>query len=99
MLAGQPLGATAGVGTKADVVTAFSMDLNGNATTVSNKIWGKDEMHVPMGADGKPTSIKADALKPVVQSYKIRANHSTWAWCSLFLLTTTSCATGWLPVV
>ncbi|MCB2029673.1 MAG: ABC transporter substrate-binding protein, partial [Rhodoferax sp.] len=29
MLAGQPLGATIGFGTKADIVTAFSMDLNG----------------------------------------------------------------------
>ncbi|MGE0404542.1 MAG: ABC transporter substrate-binding protein, partial [Kofleriaceae bacterium] len=39
MLAGQPIGATVGVGTKADVVTAFSMDLNGNAITVSNAVW------------------------------------------------------------
>ncbi len=30
MLAGQPLGATIGFGTKADIITAFSMDLNGN---------------------------------------------------------------------
>jgi len=39
MLAGQPLGATVGIGTKADVVTAFSMDLNGNGITVSNEVW------------------------------------------------------------
>jgi len=39
MLAGQPLGATIGIGTKADIITAFSMDLNGNAITVSNDIW------------------------------------------------------------
>jgi len=38
MLAGQPLGATIGFGTKADIITAFSMDLNGNAITVSNDI-------------------------------------------------------------
>ena len=38
MLAGQPLGATVGIGTKADVVTAFSMDLNGNGITVSNDV-------------------------------------------------------------
>src|SRR5881394_4529105 len=37
MLAGQPLGASIGIGTKADIVTAFSMDLNGNAITVSNE--------------------------------------------------------------
>ena len=71
MLAGQPLGATAGVGTKAEVVTAFSMDLNGNATTVSNKVWEAMKANVPVGADGKPVHpIKADALKPVVKSYK-----------------------------
>src|SRR3990167_3539170 len=39
MLAGQPIGATIGFGTKADVITAFSMDLNGNAVTVSNEVW------------------------------------------------------------
>ena len=33
MLAGQPLGATIGFGTKADIITAFSMDLNGNGIT------------------------------------------------------------------
>ena len=36
MLAGQPLGATIGFGTQAHVITAFSMDLNGNGITVSN---------------------------------------------------------------
>ena len=39
MLAGQPIGATLGIGTKAEVVTAFSMDLNGKAVTVSNAVW------------------------------------------------------------
>ncbi len=43
MLAGQPLGATIGFGTKADIVTAFSMDLNGNAITVSQRGLGRDE--------------------------------------------------------
>jgi nitrate/nitrite transport system substrate-binding protein len=61
MLAGQPLGATIGVGTKSDVVTAFSMDLNGNAITVSNEIWAAMKPHLPM-KDGKPVHpIKADA--------------------------------------
>ncbi|MGB0468123.1 MAG: CmpA/NrtA family ABC transporter substrate-binding protein [Pontibacterium sp.] len=71
MLAGQPLGATIGFGTKADIITAFSMDLNGNAITVSNDIWDQMKPHVPKGADGKPVHpIKADALKPVVEKYK-----------------------------
>ncbi|MGR9044256.1 MAG: CmpA/NrtA family ABC transporter substrate-binding protein [Gammaproteobacteria bacterium] len=70
MLAGQPLGATIGFGTKADIITAFSMDLNGNGITVSNDIWKQMKSHVPM-ADGKPVHpIKADALKPVIDQYK-----------------------------
>ncbi|MBV1786697.1 ABC transporter substrate-binding protein [Marinobacterium sp. D7] len=71
MLAGQPLGATIGFGTKADIITAFSMDLNGNGITVSNDIWEQMKPNIPVGADGKPVHpIKADALKPVVDKYK-----------------------------
>ena len=71
MLAGQPLGATLGVGTKAHIITPFSMDLNGNGITVSNAVWAAMKKHVPLRADGKPQHpIKADALKPVVQQYK-----------------------------
>ncbi len=70
MLAGQPLGATIGFGTKADIITAFSMDLNGNAITVSNNIWAQMKEHVPH-ENGKPVHpIKADFLKPVVEKYK-----------------------------
>jgi nitrate/nitrite transport system substrate-binding protein len=47
------------------------MDLNGNAITVSNEVWRAMKVHVPSGADGKPQHpIKADALKPVVDSYR-----------------------------
>ena len=71
MLAGQPLGATIGVGTRADIITAFSMDLNGNAITVSNAIWRRMKPHVPLDANGKPAHpIKADYLKPVVDQYR-----------------------------
>jgi nitrate/nitrite transport system substrate-binding protein len=71
MLAGQPLGATIGFGTKAHIVTAFSMDLNGNGITVSNDVWAEMKKHIPVGADGKPVHpIKADALKPVVEKYR-----------------------------
>jgi nitrate/nitrite transport system substrate-binding protein len=70
MLAGQPLGATIGVGTKSPVVTAFSMDLNGNGITVSNEVWNEMKKHLPM-AGGKPVHpIKADALKKVVDKFK-----------------------------
>jgi nitrate/nitrite transport system substrate-binding protein len=70
MLAGQPLGATIGFGTKADVMTAFSMDLNGNGITVSNAVWEEMKKNIPM-QDGKPVHpIRADALKPVVDAYR-----------------------------
>ena len=70
MLAGQPLAATIGYGTKAHIVTPFSMDLNGNGITVSNEIWDLMRPHVESGPDGKPVHpIKADALKPVVDSF------------------------------
>ena len=69
MLAGQPLAATVGFGTKADIVTAFSMDLNGNATTVSNEVWSLMQPHLKMDG-GKPVHpISASALKPVVDRF------------------------------
>jgi nitrate/nitrite transport system substrate-binding protein len=71
MLAGQPLGATVGIGTKADIITAFSMDLNGNAVTVSNSVWQQMLPNVPKDAQGKPQRpVKADALKPVIQQFR-----------------------------
>ncbi len=71
MLAGQPLGATIGFGTQAHIITAFSMDLNGNGITVSNDIWKQMKPNIPKQADGKPVHpIKADSLKPVVEKYK-----------------------------
>lgn len=70
MLAGQPLGATVGVGTKSPVVTAFSMDLNGNGITVSNEVWAEMKKHLPMEG-GKPVHpIRADALKKVIDRFK-----------------------------
>ena len=70
MLAGQPLGATIGFGTEAHIITAFSMDLNGNGITVSNEVWEEMKQYVPMGDDGLPVHpIKADYLKPVVDRY------------------------------
>lgn len=71
MLAGQPLGATIGFGTKAHVITPFSMDLNGNGITVSNAIWEEMKPFIPKGPDGKLVHpIKADALKKVVDKLK-----------------------------
>jgi nitrate/nitrite transport system substrate-binding protein len=71
MLAGQPIAAGAGFGRQADLVTPFSMDLNGNGITVSNDVWSKMKPNVPKDADGKPIHpIKAEALKPVITEYK-----------------------------
>lgn len=71
MLAGQPLAATIGYGTKADLIAPLSLDLNGNAITLSNKVWNQIEPTLPKDADGKPTHpISASALKPVIASFK-----------------------------
>jgi nitrate/nitrite transport system substrate-binding protein len=71
MLAGQPLGASVGIGTSAKIVTAFSMDLNGNGITVSNEVWKAMLPHVATGPDGKPLHpIRAAALAPVVDAYR-----------------------------
>ncbi len=70
MLAGQPIGATIGIGTKAHVVTPFSLDLNGNGITVSNEIWAKMKENDPALAQPKPPHpISAKALKPIVAEY------------------------------
>lgn len=70
MLAGQPLAATIGYGTKAHIVTPFSMDMNGNAITVSNAVWAAMKPEIPAGGDGKPTHpISAAALKPAIDAH------------------------------
>lgn len=70
MLAGQPLAATIGYGTKADLIAPLSLDLNGNAITLSNKVWNMIKADLPMEG-GKPKHpISASALKPVVSSFE-----------------------------
>ena len=71
MLAGQPLAATIGFGTKAHIVTPLSMDLNGNGITVSNEVWEQMRPHIPTMPDGRPQHpISASALKPAVEQYR-----------------------------
>lgn len=73
MLAGQPLAATIGYGTEAHIITPFSMDLNGNAITVSNEIWEQMKPNVPTMEDGRPQHpISASTMMPVVEEYKDR---------------------------
>lgn len=68
MLSGQPIAATIGIGTKAHIVTACTMDLNGNGITVSNSVWEQMQSHDESLRTPNPTHpIKATALKPVVE--------------------------------
>jgi nitrate/nitrite transport system substrate-binding protein len=47
------------------------MDLNGNATTVSNEVWALMQPHLRREADGRPQHpIGAGALKPVVERFQ-----------------------------
>jgi nitrate/nitrite transport system substrate-binding protein len=73
MLAGQPLGASAGIGTKADVITAFSMDLNGNAITVAHEVWKAMQAADSTLQGGKPAHpVRASALLPLVNERRER---------------------------
>ena len=68
MLSGQPIAATIGFGTKAHIITAYTLDLNGNGITVSNDVWEKMVENDPALDTPKPKHpISADALKGVVQ--------------------------------
>ncbi len=71
MLAGQPLAAAIGFGAKADLVTAFSMDLNGNAITVSKDLWQQMlTAHPELGKSPVKRPIQAEFLKDIVQQHK-----------------------------
>lgn len=71
MLSGQPIAATIGFGTKAHIVTPYTLDLNGNAITVSNAIWeGMQENDEKLQSDTPPHPITADSLKPIVMEAK-----------------------------
>ncbi len=70
MLATLPFGTAIGYGTKADIVSAFTLTLNGDAITVSNDVWNQMKPQIPV-KDGKLVHpIKADTLKPVLEKYK-----------------------------
>lgn len=69
MLAGMPIASTLGVGaTKKPTITAFSMDLNGNAITVSNKLYKRMLEADPEAMKASPTT--AQALKKVIDADK-----------------------------
>lgn len=63
-------------------VASFSMDLNGNAITVSNDIWDQMKPHIPLVADGKTVHpISASSRAPVVESYKEARDASATIRC------------------
>lgn len=67
MLAGQAIAAGAGIGAKVKLIAPLSLDLNGNAITVSNKVWDTIAPSLPKDADGKiKHPISAAALKPAM---------------------------------
>jgi nitrate/nitrite transport system substrate-binding protein len=69
MLAGQVLASGAGIGAKVKLVTPFSLDINGKAVTISNRVYAAIEADLPRGADGKVTHpVSAAALRPVVDA-------------------------------
>lgn len=71
MLAGQPLGAAVGFGTKGDIITAFSMDLNGNGITMSNDVWKEMQKADPSLRSPTPKHpISAKSLVPLVKKRK-----------------------------
>lgn len=71
MLSGQPIAATIGFGTKSHIVTAYTLDLNGNGITVSNDIWKKMQENDPaLDTDTPAHPITADSLKPIVDEAK-----------------------------
>jgi len=71
MLSGQPIAATIGFGTKAHIVTAFTMDLNGNGITVSNAVWEQMRRNDPALRSPQPEHpIPATSLKPIVEERK-----------------------------
>jgi nitrate/nitrite transport system substrate-binding protein len=71
MLAGHPIASGAGIGAKVKIVTPLSLDMNGKAITLSNKIYSLIAPTLPKDADGKVTHpVSAAALKPVVAKLK-----------------------------
>lgn len=70
MLAAMPIGAATGVVTKSEIISPFTLSYNGAGITVSNAVWEEMKKTVPMEG-GKPKHpISAEALKPVLESYK-----------------------------
>lgn len=66
MLAGHPLASAAGIGSKVRIITPMSLDVNGKAVTLSNRVY--DMIAPSLPKDG--SAVSAALLKPVVAKYK-----------------------------
>lgn len=78
MLAGQPLASAIGYGVSAEIVTTFTMSINGMGVTVSNEVWEGMKGQVPLGSDGMPVHpISASALKPVIEEFSAEGKQFT----------------------
>jgi nitrate/nitrite transport system substrate-binding protein len=65
MLAGHPIASGVGFGAKVKIITPLSLDMNGKAVTLSNRVYS---MIAPTLPKGQPAS--AAALVPVVSKFK-----------------------------
>lgn len=86
MLAGMPIASTLGVGAVAKpTITAFSMDLNGNAITVSNELYERMLEADPAAMQESPVSARA--LKKVIDADKA-AGKEPMTWAMVFPVST-----------
>lgn len=70
MLAGHPLASAAGIGSKVKIITPMSLDINGKAVTLSNRVYDMIAPTLPKDAAGKIIHpVSAAALKPVVAKF------------------------------
>lgn len=66
MLAGHPLASAAGIGSKVKIITPLSLDMNGKAVTISNRVY--DMIAPTLPKDG--AAVSAATLKPVLARFK-----------------------------
>jgi nitrate/nitrite transport system substrate-binding protein len=71
MLSGQPIGATIGIGTKAEIITAYSLNYNGNSITIARDVWeAMREADPTLDVPVPSRPITAASLRPIVDRYK-----------------------------
>jgi len=74
MLSGQPIGATIGIGTKAEIITAYSLNYNGNSITIAGDVWDAMKAADPtLDVPVPKRPITAASLRPIVDRYKAEA--------------------------